>query len=88
MNRQVETAWLERPQPVHTRTEEETDRDTPESIILQLVKQWEIDVKEGLNIDLNEFGPALLKKKKKRQLKEETATPLRLYLKCREPALH
>ena len=44
-----------------------SDRDTPESIILQLVKQCEIDVKQGLNIDLNEFGPVLLEAAERRK---------------------
>ena len=38
-----------------------SDNDTPESIILKLIKKCGIDVKQGLKIDLEEFGPVLLK---------------------------
>lgn len=38
-----------------------SDTDTPESIILKLVKKCGIEVKKGLDIDLEDFGPVLLK---------------------------
>ena len=38
-----------------------SDNDTPESLILKLVKKCGIDVKQGLKIDLEDFGPVLLK---------------------------
>ena len=38
-----------------------SDNDTPESLILKLVKKCGIEVRQGLKIDLEEFGPVLLK---------------------------
>jgi hypothetical protein len=38
-----------------------SDTDTPESVILTLVEVCGIDVKGGVSIRLNEFGPVLLK---------------------------
>ena len=38
-----------------------SDKDTAESLILKLVKKCGIEVKQGLDIDLEEFGPVLLK---------------------------
>ena len=38
-----------------------SDNDTPESLIFQLVELCGIDVKQGLKIQLKDFGPVLLK---------------------------
>lgn len=38
-----------------------SDKDTPESIISKLVKECGIEVQQGLDIDLEDFGPVLLK---------------------------
>ena len=38
-----------------------SDNDTPESLILKLIKQCGIDVRQGLKIGLQDFGPVLLK---------------------------
>ena len=38
-----------------------SDNDTPESLILKLIKKCGIDVKQGLKTDLEELGPVLLK---------------------------
>jgi hypothetical protein len=59
-----------------------TDKDTPESVILRLVKLCGIDVKGGVSIGHDKFGPALMKAAEMRIVfeVERTSTSLAVLL--------